>query len=381
METSSTALLNSRESREPAPTMTVRKQRTTVAVNVSARYDVGEDRVSELLMQHEAVGAKARNEGQDESDVKEALMNDAKEQMLMATSNLDFFLRVELLVREQWLGRADMVAGNIYRIGAFKGLMNTGSARRKERRCAGVANMLGCGLVCLVQVLGPFLILVSTINGVGREYTTQYDWSQWQFVNPDSDIEYLSDWKHIATTKLLGLCFLELFILSVLSSSHKEWEAMTEVWDIFQYLKDHTPKYEVTGNFYLFLDCFVNNWVVILCTLDAYIIIGSSRTPSELVLDSIGLLFLANLDDLGAMGFVDEGDWPGHKLGWFYVEVVHQDWAGHVISDEKSGSSTQWQTMVIHGMNNFAYFFVCVCAVALPILAVITPFLEIVPPD
>jgi len=370
-EDTNSALLNSSNTCAP---------RFTMVHRITDKYEADDDHVLELLTDNVRRGMEARERGLDE---KETLMNDAKGKILMATSNHDFLLRADLLIRDDWLGRAEELWGNIYRIGAFKGLAATGSRRSKRRRCADVANIIGCGLIFFVQVVGPFFIFLSTLSGLGREYGTKYDWSQWKFINPTSNIDIWDDWKHIASTKLLGLCFLELFILNTLSVSQDEGDAIEKVWDIFQYIKDHTPEYKVTGSLYLFMDCFVNNWVVIFCTLDAYMIIGSSRTPSSLVLDSVALLFLFNLDDIGCdMGFVNEDDWPGHKLGWIYTEIVEANWAEsstwRINGPEENRT---WQTMVIRGMNNFSFFFVCFCAVTLPILASITPFLQIVPPS
>jgi len=331
--------------------------------------------VAELVRRKDKVADDARAKKEDE---EEALISFAKKEILEANSNADLLLKAELLINEDWLGKIEMINGNIYRIGAFAGLVDI-TEGGKRTKCAGVARLVGCGIIFLLQVLGPFLIFLSCVNGIGREKERQYDWSHWQLWNSETDIPLYQDWITIGPTKFLGICFLEAFVLNALFVTQDEKSAEEKVWDIFGHLKRNTPNYEVHGSLYLFMGSFVNNWLVWMCTLDAYLIIGSSRTPSDLLLDSLALLFLFNLDDVGGdLGFVDEDDWPGLRIGWIHSEIVTKP-------SEQDVTNMGCRESFNRGLNDlmyrFSFVFCIICAVVMPILASVTPFTRIAPSD
>mmetsp|Transcript_96559 Transcript_96559/g.186198 ORF Transcript_96559/g.186198 Transcript_96559/m.186198 type:complete len:128 (+) Transcript_96559:1-384(+) len=124
---------------------------------------------------------------------------------------------------------------------------------------------------------------------------------------------------------------------------------------------------------------FVNNWMVIVCTLDAYMIIGASRTPADLLLDSLALLFLFNLDDVaGDLGFVDEDDWPGLRIAWIHSEIC----TAPTEDDEEKMGFKETCNRNFNMLNyTLSFWFCAACAVVMPILAAITPFLKIAPAD
>jgi hypothetical protein len=365
-EAESSRLLESRPSTE---VVTDRVQE-----KVADKYHGDAEYINDILKEHYAIGDAAREAGEDED---EALIENAKKMILHATSNSDLLLKAELLIGEDWLGKIEMISGNIYRIGAFAGLMDI-SSDGKRGRCTGLARIIGCGLVFLFQVFGPLLLFVSAAGGLGREEERRYKWENWKIWNSDSDVDMFDDWKHIATTKLLGLCFLEAFILNALFVSQDERGSEEKIWDIFGFLKRNTPNYEVHGSLYLFMGSFVNNWLVVICTLDAYMIIGASRTPSDLLLNSLALLFLFNLDDIdGDMGFVDDDDWPGDRIGWIHSEIVKAP--SNEDTEETMGYKEWCNRMFNMSLYSFSFFFLSVCAVVMPILSAMTPFLLIVP--
>jgi len=350
-----------------------------VEAKVADKYGhAGLEYVDQILAQHFKVGDDAREAGEDE---EEALKANAKKQILLADSNQDLLLKAELLVGEDWLGTIEMINGNIYRIGAFAGLVDISGGGRRTR-CAGVARLLGCGIVFLIQLLGPLLIFISCTHGIGREEEKLYKWENWQVWNSASEVPLWYDWspEHgIPTTKLLGLRFLEAFILNALFVSQDEHKTEEKIWDIFVFLKRNTPNYEVRGNLYLFMGSFIKNWLVIMCTLDAYMIFGSSRTPSEQILDFLALLFLFNLDDLGGdLGFVDEDDWPGLRIGWIHSEIVL---APSEEDEQNKGFKEKCSRKISIASYALSFWFCAFCSVMMPIMASLTPFTQISPAD
>merc|ERR1712157_601813 len=82
-------------------------------------------------------------------------------------------------------------------------------------------------------------------------------------------------------------------------------------------------KFQAPGGYFLGVGAFINCWIVMWTCLDMFVVVGASKTPQDLLLDSLGLLFLYNLDDIGGeLGFVNEDDWPGLRIAWIYDELV-----------------------------------------------------------
>jgi len=344
-------------------------------LKVMAKFDTDHEYVQDILQRRDRVGDEARWNGEDE---EEAIKAHAKTTIMEAASNADLLLKAELLIGEDWLGKIEFINGNIYRIGALAGLIDISEGGRRTR-CSGVARLIGCGLVFLFQIFGPLLIFMSCVFGVGREENEMFHWEHWWLWNSNTSVDMFYDWNHIATTKFVGMCFLEVFILNALFVTQDERKAEEKVWDIFGHLKRNTPNYEVHGTVYLFMGSFVNNWMVVVCTLDAYMIIGASRTPSDLFLDSLALLFLFNLDDIGgSLGFVDEDDWPGDRIAWIHSEIVKAPSEDDELNMSFKEKFNRYTNM---GTYSIAFYFCAVSSVVMPICTAVTPFLMIAPAD
>jgi len=117
----------------------------------------------------------------------------------------------------------------------------------------------------------------------------------------------------------------------------------------------------------------MNGWVIFWLCLDTFLVLGASETVQDVLLDSLGLMFLYNLDDIGGdLGFVNQDDWPGLQLAWLYKNI-------HKYSDE------------LDDVKEFSPDFCCgiflsawqilltIFATVLPILFIITPFQELIP--
>jgi len=101
-----------------------------------------------------------------------------------------------------------------------------------------------------------------------------------------------------------------------------------------------TPNFDFQTTGFLYLAAFFNCWTVLWCSIASYVVVGASETPKDVLLDSLGMLFLYNLASIGGeLGFVDADDWPGDRLGWIYQEMVLKNWAPDPESDRASMSS------------------------------------------
>lgn len=133
----------------------------------------------------------------------------------------------------------------------------------------------------------------------------------------------------------------------------------------------------MSGRNWLAASSFVNCWVVLWSCLDMYVIVGASLSPQDLLMDALGLLFLYNLDDIGGdLGFVDEDDWPGLRLGWIYDNIVHP--CDDSIFDE---SQLDCFGTIFLAIYDFTTWMLVAILIVVPVLSVLTPFTEISPLD
>jgi hypothetical protein len=318
-----------------------------------------------------------------------------KSEILTSADCNELLMKIELLVEDSWLQNGkDALPGNVYIIMAFEDLFNTGSrgldweAVFTFQFMKGLAQYFGCLLVCLIQILGPPLVFMSKVTSVGIiKGEKQYQWQYWR-LSPSYDpalvVPVYFDWLHVAPTKFLALCFLMLFCLNgfyFLKDFAKTWK---EVYAINRWLDVKTKDFVLTGQKWLWLGGFVNCWVVLWCCSAMYLVTGGSRCPQDVILDSLGLVFLFNLDDIsGALGFVDEDDWPDKELGWVHAQFVPKKNTKDEDDDyfDRDDYSDDWMGWIILCLFEVSLKLTAAMTVLLPLMAAVTPFLLIAPSD
>jgi len=185
---------------------------------------------------------------------------------------------------------------------------------------------------------------------------------------------FIEEWQHVAFQKMLTALLIYIFCLHGLYSVLDEAAGWKKVDAIFRYLQRITPNCTLPGEKYLFLGAMTNCWVVIWCCIDAYLIIGPAVGPKNAIMDSLGLLFLFNLDDIsGDVAFVSEDAWPGDCLGWVYetmVDVFYEP-EGMELAEIKI---TSWKHRMMYGFQIFTALLVGLMSLVLPILSCLTPF-------
>lgn len=192
----------------------------------------------------------------------------------------------------------DSVPGNIYR---FWGLgLSTGG-------CIGPAALF---FIIVIQIIAPILILY---------------WAVWSL--KDQQVKFgLGDWKYVAWSqnsglshigqRYLGLFFLFCFVANAYKTIQKEKEAWVKVKTITV----HFPQWDYC-TFWLEMGPIVNSLVLLICCVDMLFLMARSDDPKELVFDSLGLLFLSNLDDVdnGGLNFLTQQLWPAEALGALWL--------------------------------------------------------------
>lgn len=299
---------------------------------------------------------------------REHEQEDAKLQILGNSKNPQDLLHLaDNLIDEDWLGTGDEMPGNIYRIGAYGGLA-VNSLQNMSR-------LLGAFIIWAVQFVGPPAVFFSSVGyGVGEEQV--FKWSEWTNWGDDSNMfdHLLVDWKAWALPKLLSTIFIFLFTLNGLFVLIDEKESFKKMDKMLRYLDHHTPVFNWSGEWLLYVDSLMNNWLIIWCTLDCYILIGNVRTVKDVLFDSLGLLFLYNLDDIsGDLGFVNSDDWDGFRLRWIYDNMVVPKFDPRVasIADEDEEMEASSVFLCIYDVT---IGLLAIASIAMPILTIFTPF-------
>merc|ERR1712008_642119 len=122
----------------------------------------------------------------------------------------------------------------------------------------------------------------------------------------------------------MGLLFLFCFILNGIFVMLEERAAWFKIYRVLAFL-DGTPNLHFRTRAFLWISAFLDCWNVLWCSLACYVVVGSSETPKDVLMDSFGMLFLYNLEKVGGdLKFVDADDWPGDRLGWIFDEWIRK---------------------------------------------------------
>lgn len=278
-------------------------------------------------------------------------------------------------IQENWLGEIDRFPGNQYMFAAF-GLYNLTKMRRDEhclssKRQKVVARVFGALAVWGIQLLGPPGIFMSTVFAWGVEAGNEIKWSEWQV-----DLE---DWHHIALTKCLSLLAIFCFILNAIFVMLDEKQTWERIDHIFSYFQNKNKDHFLRGEEALYIGAFTNCWVVLWCCLDTLVILGAAQAPRDVIFDSLGLIFLFNLDDIeGDLGFITDDDWPGDRLGWMFRWIMRDE---HREQDQQHKEVDQFDipSKITLGVYNTTIVLLYIMSVALPTIAALTSFTKIIP--
>lgn len=314
------------------------------------------------------------------ADVGASMREYAKREIMASPNTEELQMRMEILVDEDWLTSIDVLPGNIYTVLAFGSFFD--STQNFVYNLKAALTLCGCFLILIIQIVGPPLVFASKVSDVGiLKEEMRYNWEVWPLspsYNESIGAPMFFDWPVLYPTKVLAIMFVMVFTLNGLFfivSFERGWNA---VWRTFQYIDYHTNDFKLSGSVFLIAGALTNIWVVCWCSVSAFVVIGSSRAPTDLILDSMGLVFLFNLDDVsGDLGFISDDDWPGARLAWLY-DCLQRDMDDDVLR----GSHVDYlgcRGRIIMCLFRLCVFFLALCTFVFPILMTVTPFLRIAP--
>lgn len=341
--------------------------------NGEATSSYSREDIERLLQEREQ--SKSLEEQQQDIRNKQYSMD----RILMCSRNPQELMRLaDTHIDEDWLGKIDEMPGNIYRIAAFGGLT--------VDSLQNLARWLGASTIFLVQLFGPPLVCISS-TGWGVAEDKSYKWQNWTERGDTPWSEHLlSDWQEFPVPKLLSVFFIFLFSLNGLFVIADEKKCWSQMDCMLRYLNRETPKFEWQGEWMLYLDALMNNWIVVWCTIDSFLLVGNSRTVQDVLFDALSLLFLYNLDDIaGDLGFVNDDDWDGLRLGWIYDQMVVPRFVPERrrnfrddIDEETEDVEASYVFLCLYDMSTVL---LAIASFVLPIVSIFTPFGKIGPDD
>lgn len=280
-------------------------------------------------------------------------------------------------VEEDWTNEVGVedFPGNIYSIAAFADDEALCTIDEVVPWIQMLARRAGFVCIVLIQLVAPPAIFMSTVFSWGILKSERIRWEEWH--------ASAYDWHHIGLTKFLGVIFVFLFCLNGLFVLLDEYETYEKVDWLFRTLNKRNPEVHLKGEYGIAFGILVNIWVVVWCCLDSFVVCGTSFSPGDLVYDSLGLIFLFNLDDIGGdLGFVGEDEWPAARLAWMYKWFKQES---EKTDESREDPADSFYDMVQDSIVKISYymalFFIMLFVVALPIFTAITPFLLIAPSD
>lgn len=323
-------------------------------------------------------------------DEEEVMVKYARHTLLQTNNTSDMMLTAELLIDEDWLGQVDALPGNVYRLAVMGDVFVNMGEQGWHDRAQSIAKIIGILLIIAIQIVGPPMIFFSRLQGVGVLAEVGYKWEccpwhpryesaadgecYYQGTAP-KDVFWHDDWHHVATTKCLGMLMMAAFILNGLFVVLAERSSWKQIYNTFRYLDIMNPRFKLEGTSFLYMDALVNTWVIGWCCIDVFLVVGDSKSPSDVLMNALGLVFLYNLDDVGGdLGFINENDWPGLRLSWIYKKIVEP--CPKEIFDE---NMLDTPGRLVTGLYSLTVFGLVVLTVTVPVIAAFTPFIQIVP--
>jgi len=182
----------------------------------------------------------------------------------------------------------------------------------------------------------------------------------------------VSDWQSgFWSTKLMAFLFLLCFCINGLFVHMDEAVSWKKIDVLFRELNQ--CQLNDTSEILLKVGAFMNSWVIFWLCLDTFLVLGASETVKDVLLDSLGLMFLYNLDDVGGdFGFVNPDDWPGMQLAWLYKNI-------HKYSEELDDVEELNPDMCCSLFLDAGRIMLTVFSIVLPTLFIFTPFQELIP--
>jgi len=311
----------------------------------------------EMEAEEEAMQARIENMTEEERFREHEMKKKAVSALVGAKTTLELFELMDQLIEDDWLGGLDDFQGNIYRMVAFKPFPE----------CTFPALTRRVGFLCIVaiQLCGPPLVFYQMVTGQSVPDPDKIHWENFEWFST-------SDWQSgFWSTKLMAFLFLFCFCINGLFVHMDEAASWKKIDVLFRELDQ--CQLNDTSEILLKVGAFMNGWVIFWLCLDTFLVLGASETVQDVLLDSLGLMFLYNLDDVGGdLGFVNPDDWPGMQLAWLYKNI-------HRYAEELEDVEELTPDACCSIFLDAGRMLLTLFATLLPILFIFTPFQELIP--
>eukprot|EP00927_Polykrikos_kofoidii_P073051 TRINITY_DN69125_c0_g1_i1.p1 TRINITY_DN69125_c0_g1~~TRINITY_DN69125_c0_g1_i1.p1 ORF type:complete len:461 (-),score=76.62 TRINITY_DN69125_c0_g1_i1:65-1447(-) len=309
---------------------------------------------------------QARNEAlsREQIDQEQKLIHNAVVKICKARSTEAMFELMDSLILDDWLGGVDQLPGNVYAVLSFAPLPLKWTPRS-------ITKYMGFLLIFLIQLLGPPLLFYQARTGQSIPGHEQVHWDKWI-------LPKMTDWwengkyADAFSTKLTALFFVFCFCLNGIFCHMDNAQGWLKIDRIFKNV-NYNGVMPGTSELMLKLGALINAWVIVWLCVDVYIVLGTSATITDVLLDALAISFVYNLDDIGGdLGFVDQDDWPGVRLAWLDKVI------GEVAERDSDIEEIEASRTCLCFLTFITLVLIVICFVV-PFLFIITPFGEMVP--
>lgn len=213
---------------------------------------------------------------------------------------------------QQSLEEAEPLDGNIYKYFAFRNFMETKHDGEEalftppKKLFDRIAMLLGLAFVMVIQIIAPIALLSSNVFYLreGAFNPFRSDAPCWSY-QP-------SQW----LTVILSQAFLFCFILFSYKTIVTDKEQMEKIFHLALLMEESG---QTVCKCVLYLDALVNSYTAVFLSLSMFTVLFKAEDAQSVIMDSLGLAFVLNIDDLSSdLGFL--GDvWDPSRVGKFYA--------------------------------------------------------------
>jgi len=262
---------------------------------------------------------------------------------------------------------AEPLDGNIYKYFAFRSFMETKHDGEESlftpprKLFDRIVMLVGLVFVMVIQIIAPVALLSSNVF-----YITEGAFNPF---NSDAPC-----WKYQPSqwlTVLLSQAFLFCFILFAYKCVLSDKEQMEKIFHLALLMEESG---QTVCKCVLYLDALVNSYAAVFLSLSMFTVLFKAEDAQSVIMDSLGLAFVLNIDDLSSdLGFL--GDvWTPSKVGKFYAGMAE---CMRIDDTEESDDVDEDHLNVAKQMNRIPQILYSVAQVMLMLMlpvALVTPF-------
>jgi len=169
--------------------------------------------------------------------------------------------------------------------------------------------------ICVTQIMAPLVILLYTINSI--------DWSETQFPNFEKwGVGAEEGGWMTFLTRTIGFMLMFAFLCNNVVEAKDNKNSWKKLRVLAIVLEEHDS---VEINWcWLYAGAVVHSYVSLLIAADTFLLIMFAETPTDIVMDIVGLVFLFKIDHVAEdfSAIFSALGWDDQKVGNFYFQKV-----------------------------------------------------------